>query len=339
MSSTRQLSLAVIGPGPEWESVYLPALKQLGSRVRVSAISGTTAKPVTAAAAACQSQTSGSIRALLRERSDGVLLIDPGWWGWFPARLAVEAGVSVLLTGPHLPIGDEARELLKRAESQSVLVMPELRLRYTPATLRLRELVATDLGSICQVDVCTVSRGVPGTMRVLRELLDWCRSIVGSAPATIGCQRLEASGRGASHLITMTLPTREQQPEPLQVRLQLSLECDENTANSGRVSAAADEWPIEFSVRCKYGEARLEDAVHLRWRAGGQERVESLSTERTAAGVALDHFARRLAGGLIPVPGLADLVDAERLAQLVHVSLERGEAVSAGWKRSPLDLG
>ena len=89
---------------------------------------------------------------------------------------------------------------------------------------------------------------------------------------------------------------------------------------------SADTWPVEFSVRCKDGEARIEDAVHLRWRTGGRERIDSLSTERTAVSVAIDHFARRLAGGLIPVPDLGDLLEADRLVGLAQQSLATAEA-------------
>ena len=58
-------------------------------------------------------------------------------------------------------------------------------------------------------------------------------------------------------------------------------------------------------------------------------KTESLTADRTEVEVMIDHFCRRLAGGLIPV---ADISDVCRCLRLVHAAKESHA------KRSPVQL-
>ena len=95
-------------------------------------------------------------------------------------------------------------------------------------------------------------------------------------------------------------------------------------AKSGRPSG------VSFTVACERGEAVLEGPAQIRWSVSGEEgKTESLTADRSEVEVMIDHFCRRLAGGLIPI---ADISDVCRCLRLVHAAKESHA------KRSPVHL-
>jgi hypothetical protein len=328
VSRHRQLSLCVIGPGTDWDSTYRLALQRLGPRAVVVAATGPSLRATSESFHSLGATTSASIRGLLRLATDGVLCPDSQWYGWYPLVAAIETGRNFYGQLPDELDAVRLANLFASTQSGGLLIVPELRLRYTPATLRLRELQATELGPISEIEVRSVNAGTPASDRVLRELIDWCRVVVGGAPYSVRCQLDEACRTTQQLVVTLSFSSSGHD-FPIRAVLRLPLHNRGGQSSSPVRHAPADAWPLEFSLSCKHGEARLEDTMHLRWRAGGQERIESLSAERTAVCVALDHFARRLAGGLIPVPSLADVLEAHRITQLVHASRAGGGCETA----------
>lgn len=322
MSRHRQLSLGVLGLGAAWEAAYRPALDRLGPRVRLTAVHGSCWRSAAELAQHLGAIHAGSVRQFVRHDADGILLIGPGWQQWFPLRAAIEAGRSVYVC---LPPGDDVAPLAPlqaAAQAAGVLVVPELRLRYTPATLRLRELLATELGPLETIEIRALAHGLAARVRVERELIDWSRVVLGTLPRAVACRDDAASSGG----LLRTLRLGFDRPGGKSERVWVSIVLPAATPGSGEEARPADTWPLEFAVRGKYGEARLEDAAQVRWREGGREQVESLSADRTAVSVAVDHFARRLAGGLIPVPDLGDVLQADRIAALAARSRAEGGA-------------
>jgi hypothetical protein len=91
---------------------------------------------------------------------------------------------------------------------------------------------------------------------------------------------------------------------------------------------------LRASVECAHGTALLEGSKDVTWYLAsadspgrespgsdskGERFVESLASDRPAVEVMLDHFCRRVVGGLIPVPTLEDLC---RAFQLVDSALK-----------------
>jgi hypothetical protein len=318
------LSLGVLGVGPHWESDYRIAIDRLGPRGRIAVVAGGPWKATHDVAQGREARHAASVRSLMRVAGDGVIAATTDGYGWYPAELCVAAGRNL-----HLPVLDlrdpaRGRAVQDRASELGLLIVPELRLRYTPSTLRLRELIVTDLGPISTLDVRMLSKCETAPSNVLREVIDWCRVVVGATPHSVQCREEPNSRPNARQVITLQFPAGKSTVGAIEVRLHLPPGRSVEEDAGDQSLAAADSWPLEFSVSCKYGEARLEDAVHLRWREGGRERIESLSTERTALSVSIDHFARRLAGGLIPVPNLAELLLAESIAVRAKESLSQG---------------
>ena len=88
VSRHRQLSLGVLGLGMSWEATYRPALERLGDRARVDGIAGVPWRAAAEGAKVLETAHFGSVRGLLRNSGDGVLVIEPEWWGSFPLQAA-----------------------------------------------------------------------------------------------------------------------------------------------------------------------------------------------------------------------------------------------------------
>jgi hypothetical protein len=313
VSRTRVVHLGLIGAGPAWEGTYRLALERLAGRVEIEGIHAATSLETVELAGKLHTISRGGVQVLLsRKWLNGVLVIDSAWYGTYPLRAAVESSTPVYFAFSAAPNAGELAAIHRLAGERSVLAMPELRLRYVPSTLRLRELAATQLGPVQSITVRSRSDKFGSSEWIVAQWADWCRTVVGSAPSQVEGRCIAANGvalretvltfgaAGGAVQATLRLPEAEA-PAPL---------------------LPADEWPLEYAMQCKYGEAHIDDAVHLRWRSGGLEHAESLSADRTAVAVALDHFARRLAGGLVPTPDLGDVLAALRVAE--HAKASRG---------------
>jgi predicted dehydrogenase len=324
VSRSRILQLGVSGLGPDWDAIYAPSLERLKERVRLVAAEHPVVETGTEWARLLGAKSLHGVRALLaHDDLDGLLLLGADWRGLFPLEAAIEGHQNTYVVLPARLNVARLGELSRRASTQSSVAMPELRLRYTPATLRLRELLATELGPIQRIDICSRSRIPAPPTSVQMQLFDWCIAVLGGWPRSVEC-RLAADPKGMHARMIKLHFLRNGHDIAVDVRL------PQNGVQQARECmppAAADEWPVECTLRCRYGEARLEDAMHLRWRCSGRERVESLATDRTATAVAIDHFARRLAGGLVPVPNLEDVVSSLKLVQFAEQSLSQGTAV------------
>ena len=71
----------------------------------------------------------------------------------------------------------------------------------------------------------------------------------------------------------------------------------------------------EVRLWCEHGDARLLGSSLIEWTYAGESSSESLTAERTETEVMLDHFCRRVVGGLVPVPDLGDLFRARRILE------------------------
>jgi hypothetical protein len=81
---------------------------------------------------------------------------------------------------------------------------------------------------------------------------------------------------------------------------------------------------ISARLRCRGGTILQMGETGLTWQCDtGNEFHELLDVERTGAEVLLDHFARRIVGGLVPIPGLDDACRILRLLDPHRDAIER----------------
>lgn len=322
------LNVGLIGLGPEWEQRYRPALAKLRQRLRVLSVYSPVAAQAEQAAVELECQVAPGLLSLIeREDVRALLILDTAWHAGVPAEFACRVGKPAFLAGrfdDRLPI---AARLLRRAAETGVTLMPDFGHRYTPATSRLRELVASRLGRPLSLVVETplpadLAGGDPHHFAAARDALavtlDWCTNLIGTVPAVVQAgeavsreanapaaaerpghcelrvefRRPAAGGEGAVAWIRLTAPVPESPPGPL----------NKGVANG-----------LRARVQCAKGTAWLEGPRHVTWEAGAERSAETLTSDRPDVEVMLDHFSRRVVGGLIPVPTLDDLCRAYEL--------------------------
>lgn len=333
------LDVAVIGLGSEWGANYAPALHSLQKRLRLCAIYSASAREAERAAEQVSSRAATGLRAIfLREKTRGVLLLA----ATLPLRhlinLACEFGKPMLLAPEVWRWLASQPTFSELCEQTSPLLMPACPWRCTPAMYRLRELVATHLGRPQEIRVQAVPASsaadslgsahetdkvqtgpVPQTASgdsplvvSLPELLDWCCTLSSTAPHTVHVTGNAAAGRQVALEFLPSIAGGES------LRAVVAVPLDHPSAIQLPLVVA------NYSVLCERGTAILSACDTITWQVEGASTTESLRTERTATAVLLDHFSRRIAGGLVPVPRLDDIRTARRLADLAWESVRNG---------------
>ena len=143
-----KLRVGIIGLGEAWESRHKPALRTLSDRFEVRAVCSEVAHLASQAARDFQAAEVDGFRSLCsRDDVDVVFILSPEWYGPLPILAACDYGKSVFC-GAALDIADpaDARQLKARVEQAGIAFMAEFPRRLAPATLRLKELIATRLG-------------------------------------------------------------------------------------------------------------------------------------------------------------------------------------------------
>jgi predicted dehydrogenase len=142
-----RLRVGVIGLGRLWETRHKPSLARLSDRFQVTAVYDQVFRRAEIEAAQIRCAACEGLSALIeRPDVDVIYLLSRQWFGVHPIRLACEAGKPVYCA---LPLVDELEELESLAgliERSGTVFMPEFARRCYPATLRLKELLATRLG-------------------------------------------------------------------------------------------------------------------------------------------------------------------------------------------------
>lgn len=285
----RMLDVGVIGIGPHWETRYRPALEALRHRLRVRAV----ASPVTAmaehVAAEFRAEIAPSLTGLAERRDlRALLILEPSWHGDVPVHLALQSGKAVFLGLAAEP------ELAACADelAEAGLVVPELPLRYTPATQRLRELLATRLGRVRRVELeLAESPDAEAERFALIAALDWCRSLVGDCIARVVTAR-------SSEGVQLALSRAGGEAVPVEVRWTQTV-------------------TVVSQVHCEKGTVSVRGHRQLAWECEQSRNEETLEADRDELQLMLDHFSRRVVGGLVTVPTLEDIGCARRLADLI----------------------
>jgi predicted dehydrogenase len=257
----------------------------------------------------------GLLSLIDRRDVRAVLIFDSAWYGSVPAEFACRSRKPAFLAGPIGQWTAGCRELASLSAETGTVLVPDFELRYTPAACRLKELIATSLGrpELLSVDVaCSAvdsNSSEPGAALTADDAaltsLDWVCHLIGTAPASVFGER------SPDGTVQTTIAFRQSAAGGPPARARIALRSD---------GAAESAWSAE--IRCREGIARLTGGSHLEWEAGGEHRVESLTAERSGIEVLLDHFSRRVVGGLIPVPTLDELARAVALAEAAAASLQ-----------------
>lgn len=338
------VKVGLIGPGPLWETRYRPAVERLGSKIGVCAVYDAVAARGEQIAGELKAIPVQGIAALSELRSvQAILLIDPGWTGRHALELICRSRKPVYIAGTFGADREVLERLNRTAAADDLTLMPEFTLRHTPATARLHELMATRLGRPKKVTIDAVppdpadpAASVSGTgSDFLVGLFDWCRYVIRTSPVKVQSHldaanmaaEAEGSGNRGTRRIAVEFARSRAGGASSEVEVVLH-ERVAGPAEAGSAPASHDAI-VRQDVQCERGQATIRSASEICWRNGSEEPVtEILTSDRSAVEVMLDHFCRRVVGGLIPIADVGDVCRGVELVRAAEESLRSGAAVT-----------
>ncbi|MEW4531197.1 MAG: hypothetical protein ACF8PG_14310 [Maioricimonas sp. JB045] len=319
------LDLGIIGPGPDWETRYRPGIVRHGRRFRVTAVYDPVPARASHVARELKARPVEGIRSLLRRPDvSAVLLLQTDWHGFSPLQFAVEESIPCLAA----EIADADLAVLQGLETDArqhgIVAMPGLPLRHMPASIRLRELIAARLGPARDLSITARLRGADTVWRDLAQLVDLSTYFMQATPGRVTAERLSPQAFRARVVFH-----RRSLQKMLHVGdLTVEIEHDDSPPHDSPVqTVAVDDKSVRIACACADGIAEIEGAARIHWSCRGQTQVEILKEDRSSFDVQLDHFTRRVVGGLIPVPDLSDLCRAFSAVEAIRESLDTGTAI------------
>jgi predicted dehydrogenase len=328
-----KLRIGLIGLGDLWQTRYRPALRMLDDRFDVRAVYSTISKLAESTAAEFQADPMDGYRSLVcRCDIDAVLILKQCWLGWLPALAACDAGKAVYWAAGLDFDPCRGRDVRNAIEHSGVSFMAELPRRFAPATLRLKELIATHLGppELIRVHRQAIadgpaSRSGPTECRPedseLVELVDWCRYVIGQTPRAVTsvCQE------NAFQSLIMQYETNAAQET--QRREAIAEIATDATLPSRWKEASTFRSPAAMKVQCQRGVAFLDLPNSLVWFDDAGRHVESLETESPVGERMLRQFHRNVTSLIRDLGGLVDAYEAAAVVQAARKSHELGRRI------------
>lgn len=298
-----KLRVGLVGLGNDWETRHRPALRALSDRFEVRAIYESVGLRGEQVAREFSAAHVNGFRSLaFREDVDAILLLARQWYGSLPILAACDAGKAVYCaSGLDLdPV--VALDIKQRVEATGVAFMAEFPCRQAPATLRLKELIATRLGTprllFCHrrkpaEDITDPRKHhvEPPRLLDLVELVDWCRYVVGTEPTSVF---------GMIHQKVAGVPDEE---DYQMMSLDFSQSGPPGTGPVAQIScgryvpakwaeAVAFRPPAALQVACENGIAFIDLPSSLIWFDTAGRHQESLDSERPVGEQLLAQFHR-----------------------------------------------
>jgi len=333
-----KLRVGIVGLGSHWDTRYLPALRSLADRYEVRGVCEQVAHLAERAAKELGAVPVDGYRALAsRDDIDAVLYLSDQWYGATPILAACDFGKAVYSAISFPVDAAEARLLRDRVERAGIAFMAELPRRYAPATLRLKELIATRLGRprmlFChrRVPLSTAPAVAPprdreSEARDLMELVDWCRYVAGTEPTSVVAVRhAEVPGCETDDYQMMSLDFSTSGRPGDGVLAQVS--CGYYMPRQWE-EAVGFRPPPALQVVCENGIAFIDLPANLVWFDSVGRHQESLESERPVGEYMLVQFHRKVTSLVRAVSGLDDSLRAMQVVQAAAESQREGRRVA-----------
>jgi predicted dehydrogenase len=332
-----KLRVGLVGVGDAWETRHRPALRAMSDRFEVRAVCSEVALRADMAAQEFGVASVDGFRALiLRDDIDAILMLSPQWYGAMPILAACEHGKAVYCAAALDMEPQRAREVRDCVERAGIAFMAELPRRHAAATLRLKELIATQLGRP-RLLFCHRRKAIPpfhgprqqrclpaAVHHDLIELVDWCRYVVGSEPSSVLGVRYGPSATG----------------EEGQYRM-MSLDFSQTHDRMGPVAQISSGYylpiawteaitfrpPADLQVYCEHGVAFVDLPATLIWFDDAGRHMESLDTERPVGEQLLALFHRAVTSLVRRTNELEDAYRALSIVFSAEQSVATGQRV------------
>ncbi len=327
-----------MGLGPTWHNRHRPALAALSSRYEVRAVCDPIAHRADQVAQEFGVRSVDGFRALTAaEDIEAILMLSGRWFGALPILAACDAGKAIYCGASVEMRQDEVQELSSRVRRSGVAFMAELPFRLAPATIRLKELIATRLGqpkllfcnerhvatSFSQTD----ASGPASHTRRLIEMVDWCRYIADCEPKSVQCAMHSSPYEFQPNdytLVTLEFESLDG-TQPL-----AQIACG-GYVPSAWSDAASFRRPADLQVVCERGMAFLDLPGSLVWFDNAGQHNESLEQVRPLGEELLMQFHRSVSSLVLRSASLIDSIQALQIVLAAKESAETG-------KRVPCDL-
>jgi len=338
-----KLRVGVIGLGRAWEARHAPALRALADRFEVRAFCDPVAHRAQEIALRWPARACDSFRTLTHgDDIDAVLLLSSRWYGVMPILAACDAGKAIYCSAALDLDTNEAADVRRRVHEAGIAFMAEFPCRLAPATLRLKELMATRLGRprllFCNrrhTAQSASSRPYSADMRQLIEMVDWCRdvvgveasSVVGAAHASAEVGAREAGGvdfQVPKDYLVMTLdfsPLGQVGVGPV-----AQIACGSYVAQQWH-EAAAFRRPADLQVVCQRGIAFLDLPHTLVWFDEAGQHSEMLDHDRPVGEQLLLHFHRQVSSLVLKTSSLEDAYRALTIVNRAQESYSQGHRI------------
>ena len=326
-----KLGVGIVGLGNRWEGRYLPAIRSLADRFEVRAVCEQVSHRAHRAAAELNAVAADGFRVMAgRDDVDALLYLADQWYGPTPILAACDAGKAIYsaasLPGPR----GEIDHLLARVEQSGIAFMAELSRRHAPATVRLKELIATRLGLprmvFCHQRVphppAENQEQAEHVRRNLIEMIDWCCYVIDRPPSSVVSVRHAASEQQAANDYQM-------------MSLDYSAGGTTGTGCLAQISCGyymPQHWeeavtfrpPAALQVACENGIAFIDLPTSLVWFDTAGRHMESLESDRPVGEMMLAQFHRMVTSLVRHVSGLDDTLFAMKVVSAASISQRKG---------------
>ena len=327
-----KLRIGLIGLGDAWQTRHRPALRMLHDRFDVRAVFSSVAKLAENSASEFQADAVDGYRALVsRCDIDAVIVLQRTWLGWLPMLAAAEAGKAIYWAG-NLDLDPEKDSHVRTAiENSGVAFMAEFPRRFAPATLRLKELIATRLGAprlvFChrraqQPEPAHRGENDNSAHCDLVELVDWCRYVVDREPASVTSTCCDASQISDYQSMTLQFPELDGKPA---VTAQIS---SGSYIRASWHEAVSFRPPSAMQVCCERGVAFIDLPANLVWFDEAGRHLESLETELPVGEQLLSQFHRSVTSLLRNISELDDVYRASAIVAAAKKSDREGRRIN-----------
>jgi len=350
-----RLRVGLVGLGDSWRQRYAPALRALADRFEVRGVCDQVGHLADLAAGELHATAVDGYWTLARrEDIDAILVLSSQWFAALPIVAACESGKDIYCAAGLVLSPGEPSEIKRRVERAGVAFTTGFPRRQAPATLRLKELIATRLGRprlvFCHRRSVAEPFGVsPGGMkknadgktagaskdsaaRELVELVDWCRYVVGSRPVSVTgivhpheCE----SGQEKYQMMSLAFADNDANSD------------DANSAGIGPIAQishgryfpagwneAMNYRPLaELQVACEHGVAFVDLPSTLVWFDEAGRHQESLDSERPVDEQLLMQFHRAATSLVRKTSDLEDAFLADHIVQQAQISYTQGKRI------------
>jgi predicted dehydrogenase len=330
-----KLRVGLIGLGRAWESRHRSALRALSDRFEVRAVCEQVSVRAEQAAREFNAVAVDGYRALAeRPDIDALLLLAEQWCGPLPILAACDAGKALYCAASFDFDPVQARRIKERVEQSGIAFLAEFPRRHSPATIRLKELIATRLGTprllFCHVrqpaeptDTRVPSATHYSALHDLIELADWCTFVVGRSPTAVtGVRHAMTPGDARDDYQMMSLQFAPTDASQSLATAQIS--CGRYMP-SAWLEATSFRPPAALQVACENGIAFVDLPATLTWFDRAGRHIESLDSERPVGELLLGQFYRAVTSLVRHTSNIDDAFRALNVVLQAQTSYDEGK--------------